>query len=127
MDWTRTGGSCSSCQAGELGITFWDTANGHGGGTWEKSVGCAVNAYGRREGTVLATKVHNKMHDGPGGSGLSRKAISNSSTPRCEGGGPTTSNGAGLLQRLRLLDPAGDLRLRQTDHVAVSFGDHLRQ
>ena len=28
---------------------------------------------------MLATKVHNKMHDGPGGSGLSRRAILNSS------------------------------------------------
>ena len=31
--------------------------------------------YSRREDIVLATKVCGKMHDGPGGSGLSRKAI----------------------------------------------------
>ncbi|MET1005879.1 MAG: aldo/keto reductase, partial [Propionibacteriaceae bacterium] len=62
-------------QAVELGITFWDTANGYGGGTSEEFVGRAVSTYARREDIVLATKVHNKMHDGPGGSGLSRKAI----------------------------------------------------
>jgi aryl-alcohol dehydrogenase-like predicted oxidoreductase len=62
-------------QAVELGITFWDTANGYGGGTSEEFVGRAVKSYARREDIVLATKVHNKMHEGPGGSGLSRKAI----------------------------------------------------
>ena len=62
-------------QAVELGITFWDTANGYGGGTSEEFVGRAITTYARREDIVLATKVHNKMHDGPGGSGLSRKAI----------------------------------------------------
>ena len=62
-------------QAVELGITFWDTANGYGGGTSEEFVGRAVKSYSRREDIVLATKVHGKMHEGPGGSGLSRKAI----------------------------------------------------
>ncbi|GAA3641263.1 aldo/keto reductase [Microlunatus ginsengisoli] len=62
-------------QAVELGITFWDTANGYGAGTSEEFVGRAMRTYARREDIVLATKVHNKMHDGPGGSGLSRKAI----------------------------------------------------
>ena len=62
-------------QAVELGITLWDTANGYGGGTSEEYVGRAVKTYARREDIVLATKVHNTMHDGPGGSGLSRLAI----------------------------------------------------
>jgi aryl-alcohol dehydrogenase-like predicted oxidoreductase len=62
-------------QAVELGITFWDTANGYGGGTSEEFVGRAITRYARREDIVLATKVHNTMHPGPGGSGLSRKAI----------------------------------------------------
>ena len=35
----------------------------------------AIRRYSRREDIVLATKVSGKMHDGPGGSGLSRKAI----------------------------------------------------
>jgi aryl-alcohol dehydrogenase-like predicted oxidoreductase len=62
-------------QAVELGITFWDTANVYGFGTSEEIVGRALKTYTRRDDVVLATKVHFKMHDGPGGSGLSRKAI----------------------------------------------------
>jgi aryl-alcohol dehydrogenase-like predicted oxidoreductase len=59
----------------ELGITFWDTANVYGFGSSEEIVGRAIRKYTRREDIVVATKVHFKMHDGPGGSGLSRKAI----------------------------------------------------
>jgi aryl-alcohol dehydrogenase-like predicted oxidoreductase len=62
-------------QAVELGVTFWDTANVYQGGTSEEFVGRAIQRYSRRQDIVLATKVHGKMHDGPGGSGLSRKAI----------------------------------------------------
>jgi len=62
-------------QALELGITFWDTANIYGIGTSEEIVGRAIKKYSRREEIVLATKVNFKMHDGPGGEGLSRKAI----------------------------------------------------
>ena len=62
-------------QAVELGITFWDTANVYCAGTSEEIVGRAIREYTRREDVVLATKVHFKMHDGPGGSGQSRKAI----------------------------------------------------
>ncbi|WP_432942695.1 aldo/keto reductase [Kribbella sp. CA-253562] len=62
-------------QALELGITFWDTANVYGFGTSEEIVGRAIRAYTRREDVVLATKVNRPMHDGPGGAGLSRKAI----------------------------------------------------
>jgi len=62
-------------QAVELGITFWDTANVYGFGSSEEIVGRAITKYTRREDVVLATKVHFPMHDGPGGSGLSRKAI----------------------------------------------------
>jgi aryl-alcohol dehydrogenase-like predicted oxidoreductase len=62
-------------QAVEAGITFWDTANAYGYGTSEEIVGRAIRNYTRREDVVLATKVFIKMHDGPGGSGLSRKAI----------------------------------------------------
>jgi aryl-alcohol dehydrogenase-like predicted oxidoreductase len=62
-------------QAVELGITFWDTANAYGHGSSEEIVGRAIRKYARRDDIVLATKVFFKMHDGPGGSGLSRKAI----------------------------------------------------
>ena len=62
-------------QAVELGITFWDTANVYSLGSSEEFVGRAITRYSRREDIVLATKVHFRMHDGPGGQGLSRKAI----------------------------------------------------
>jgi 1-deoxyxylulose-5-phosphate synthase len=62
-------------QAVELGITFWDTANVYQLGSSEEIVGRAVKRYSRREDIVLATKVHFPMHEGPGGSGLSRRAI----------------------------------------------------
>ncbi|MEU4119509.1 aldo/keto reductase [Kitasatospora sp. NPDC028055] len=62
-------------RAVELGITLWDTANVYGGGASEELVGRAVRRYTRREDVVLATKAGLPMHDGPGGSGLSRRAI----------------------------------------------------
>jgi 1-deoxyxylulose-5-phosphate synthase len=62
-------------QATELGITFWDTANVYGIGSSEEIVGRALKKYASRDDIVLATKVNFPMHEGPGGSGLSRKAI----------------------------------------------------
>ena len=38
-------------------------------------MGRAIEKYTKRDDVVLATKLFNPMHDGPGGSGLSRKAI----------------------------------------------------
>jgi aryl-alcohol dehydrogenase-like predicted oxidoreductase len=62
-------------QAVELGVTFWDTANMYARGSSEEIVGRAIQRFASREEVVLATKVYFPMHDGPGGSGLSRKAI----------------------------------------------------
>ena len=62
-------------QAIELGVTFWDTANIYGYGTSEEIVGRAIRTYSRRDDIVLATKLFFPMHPGPGGAGLSRKAI----------------------------------------------------
>ena len=62
-------------QAVELGVTFWDTANTYQQGSSEEFVGRAIRRYSRREDIVLATKVYGRMHPGPGGGGLSRKAI----------------------------------------------------
>ncbi|MER5757616.1 aldo/keto reductase, partial [Streptomyces sp. NPDC002088] len=62
-------------QAVESGITFWDTANIYGNGTSEEVVGRAIKKYTKRDDVVLATKLFSPMHDGPGGSGLSRKAV----------------------------------------------------
>jgi aryl-alcohol dehydrogenase-like predicted oxidoreductase len=62
-------------QAIDLGITFWDTANVYAQGTSEEIVGRALKKYTSREEIVLATKIYWPIHAGPGGSGLSRKAI----------------------------------------------------
>jgi aryl-alcohol dehydrogenase-like predicted oxidoreductase len=62
-------------QALDLGITFWDTANVYQLGSSEEYVGRAITKLTRRESLVVATKLRFKMHDGPGGEGLSRKAI----------------------------------------------------
>jgi aryl-alcohol dehydrogenase-like predicted oxidoreductase len=62
-------------QAVELGITFWDTANVYGLGSYERIVGDAIREYTRREDVVLATKLVNRMGDGPGESGSSRRAV----------------------------------------------------
>jgi aryl-alcohol dehydrogenase-like predicted oxidoreductase len=62
-------------RAVELGINFFDTANVYSDGTSEEIVGRALNDYARRDEIVLATKVHGRMHAGPNGQGLSRKAI----------------------------------------------------
>jgi aryl-alcohol dehydrogenase-like predicted oxidoreductase len=62
-------------QALDLGITFWDTANVYQLGSSEEYVGRAITKLTRRENLVVATKLRFTMHDGPGGEGLSRKAI----------------------------------------------------
>ncbi|MWV42751.1 aldo/keto reductase [Paenibacillus sp. HJL G12] len=59
----------------ELGINFFDTANVYSDGTSEEIVGKALKDYANRDEIVLATKVHFRMHQGPNGAGLSRKAI----------------------------------------------------
>ena len=62
-------------QALDLGISFWDTANRYSMGVSEEIVGDAIRRLTRRDDIVLATKLSNRMHGGPGGSGLSRKAV----------------------------------------------------
>ncbi|WP_180898640.1 aldo/keto reductase [Martelella soudanensis] len=62
-------------KAVEDGINFFDTANVYSAGTSEEIVGRALKEFARREEIVLATKVHGRMHEGPNGAGLSRKAI----------------------------------------------------
>jgi Predicted oxidoreductases (related to aryl-alcohol dehydrogenases) len=59
----------------ELGINFFDTANLYSDGTSEEIVGRALKDYANRDEIVLATKVWGRMHQGPNGAGLSRKAI----------------------------------------------------
>ncbi|WHX46967.1 aldo/keto reductase [Paenibacillus woosongensis] len=62
-------------EALEQGINFFDTANVYSDGTSEEIVGRALKDYANRDEIVLATKVYFQMHQGPNGSGLSRKAI----------------------------------------------------
>jgi aryl-alcohol dehydrogenase-like predicted oxidoreductase len=59
----------------EAGINFFDTANVYSAGSSEEITGRALAEFGNRDEIVLATKVHGRMHDGPNGMGLSRKAI----------------------------------------------------
>jgi aryl-alcohol dehydrogenase-like predicted oxidoreductase len=59
----------------DAGINFFDTANVYSHGSSEEIVGRALADFTRREDTVIATKVHGRMHEGPNGAGLSRKAI----------------------------------------------------
>ncbi len=62
-------------KAVELGINFFDTANVYSAGSSEEIVGRALKEFAKRDEIVLATKVFNRMHAGPNGAGLSRKAI----------------------------------------------------
>ena len=59
----------------DLGINFFDTANVYSDGSSEEITGRALLDYARRGEIVLATKVNGRMHKGPNGAGLSRKAI----------------------------------------------------
>jgi aryl-alcohol dehydrogenase-like predicted oxidoreductase len=59
----------------DLGINFFDTANVYSDGSSEEIVGRALLDYAPRGEIVIATKVHGRMHKGPNGAGLSRKAI----------------------------------------------------
>lgn len=59
----------------ELGINFFDTANVYSIGTSEEFLGRALKDYANRDEIVIATKIHGRMHEGPNGAGLSRKAI----------------------------------------------------
>jgi len=59
----------------DIGINFVDTANVYSLGTSEEYLGRALKNFAKREEVVIATKVYNRMHEGPNGQGLSRKAI----------------------------------------------------
>ena len=59
----------------DSGINFFDTANIYSLGGSEEVLGKALKKYANRDEVVLATKVFNRMHEGPNGQGLSRKAI----------------------------------------------------
>jgi len=49
----------------DAGINFIDTANVYNAGRSEEATGAALKANGRRQQTILATKVHGRMGEGP--------------------------------------------------------------
>jgi aryl-alcohol dehydrogenase-like predicted oxidoreductase len=59
----------------EMGINFFDTANVYADGTSEEFLGRALKDFAKRDEVIIATKVRGRMHEGPNGEGLSRKAI----------------------------------------------------
>jgi 1-deoxyxylulose-5-phosphate synthase len=59
----------------EAGINFFDTANVYSAGSSEEITGRALAEFANRDEVVVATKLHGRMHEGPNGQGLSRKAI----------------------------------------------------
>jgi aryl-alcohol dehydrogenase (NADP+) len=59
----------------DAGINVFDTANVYSAGSSEEFTGRALAKYADRDDVVIATKVHGRMHEGPNGAGLSRKAI----------------------------------------------------
>ena len=59
----------------EAGINFFDTADVYSLGASEEITGKALRQYARLEQVVLATKVFNRMGEGPNMKGLSRKHI----------------------------------------------------
>jgi aryl-alcohol dehydrogenase-like predicted oxidoreductase len=61
-------------KAYDLGVNFFDTANGYGRGAAEQVLGEALASY-PRESYVLATKVFAPMGEGPNDRGLSRKHV----------------------------------------------------
>jgi aryl-alcohol dehydrogenase-like predicted oxidoreductase len=59
----------------ELGVNFFDTANGYSDGASEEILGRAIADMVPRDEVVIATKVFAAMRGGPNAPGLSRKAI----------------------------------------------------
>ena len=62
-------------KAVEAGINFFDTADVYSLGASEEITGKALRQYAKLEQVVLATKVFERMGEGPNMKGLSRKHI----------------------------------------------------
>jgi aryl-alcohol dehydrogenase-like predicted oxidoreductase len=69
----RAAGTRMADVAIEHGVNFFDTANSYNGGLSETMLGEILK--GRRDRVILASKVFNKMGDGPEDAGLSRGAM----------------------------------------------------
>ncbi|WP_027483384.1 aldo/keto reductase [Deinococcus pimensis] len=59
----------------EHGINFFDTADVYSLGASEEILGRALRDFARRDQVVVATKVFNRMGEGPNDRGLSRKHV----------------------------------------------------
>jgi len=59
----------------DLGVNFFDTANGYAKGQSEKILGRAIRDYANRDEVVIATKVFFPTSEAPNGGGLSRRHI----------------------------------------------------
>jgi 1-deoxyxylulose-5-phosphate synthase len=59
----------------ELGINFFDTADVYSLGVSEEILGRSLKDFAKRDQVIIATKVYNKVGDGPNDRGLSRKHI----------------------------------------------------
>jgi aryl-alcohol dehydrogenase-like predicted oxidoreductase len=57
------------------GDQFFQYGQRHSIGASEEILGRALKDFAKQDEVVIATKVQGKMHEGPNGSGLSRKAI----------------------------------------------------
>jgi 1-deoxyxylulose-5-phosphate synthase len=62
-------------KAWDAGVNFYDTANVYAEGSSEEITGILIKELAPREDVILATKVFNRMRNGPNGMGLSRQAI----------------------------------------------------
>ncbi len=62
-------------RAVEVGINFFDTANGYSRGSSEQILGRALCDFANRDEVVIATKVYYPQRPGPNARGLSRKSI----------------------------------------------------
>jgi aryl-alcohol dehydrogenase-like predicted oxidoreductase len=74
-DWGSTEAESAKVfeRAWDLGINFYDTANVYARGVSETILGKFLK--GKRDASVVATKVHGRMGDGPNESGNSRRHI----------------------------------------------------
>jgi aryl-alcohol dehydrogenase-like predicted oxidoreductase len=75
-------------QAVELGVTFWDTANVYRAARRRSSWAAPSTSTPAAKTLFLPPRSTGKMHDGPGGSGLSRKAILEQPPSSSRGCGP---------------------------------------
>jgi len=101
----------------EAGINFFDTANVYSLGSSEEFLGRALRDFATRDEVVVATKVNGRMHEGPNGAGLSRKAILSEVNHSLERLGTDYID----LYQIHRLDPGTPI-----DEILVALDDVVR-